>query len=59
MFVNERIVNLDESNLRYHARVIGAAMLELENDDLLAWEIEELVATVRMHTAALAGQQSG
>ena len=47
------IVNLDESTRRYHARVIAAAILELDNDDLLAWEIDELVDTVRMHTAAL------
>jgi hypothetical protein len=53
--VDERIVNLDESTRRYHARVIGAAVLELENDDLLEWEVDELVDTVRMHTAALAG----
>ena len=51
-------MNLDDSGLRYYARIIGAAMLELENDDLLTWEIEELVATVRMHTVALANIRS-
>jgi len=46
--------SIDRRTRSHHDRIISAAAVELRGEDLVAWEIEELTATVRMFSAALA-----
>lgn len=58
MSMDAQIVTPEVTFRRYHARIIKSAVMQLKDDGLLGWEIDELVDTVSMHAAALASTRS-